>query len=215
MLFRRSAVTNTLVLACTLVLAACSEDAYYGDPGPATGRGRSVALVWFLILFVPAATGGAGLTWLHRSGRGERVRPPGSIRAAGVWYLVLAALVGLPGAYILVWFATKASTGFPSVGQERRFVDYEALISGLIGLCSLVTAILVATVGLGLVSHGGGYRWAAAACSGLLLALGVTIAVAGVGQRTPSPFIAAALLVMAGAGPVPMLFWRGPGDHEP
>lgn len=132
-----------------------------------------------------------------------------------MWYLVLAALVGLPGAYILVGFATKASIGLPSVGQERRFVDYGALISGLIGLCSLVTAVLVATVGLGLVSHGGGYRWAAVASPGLLVGLGVTIAVAGVGQRTPSPFIAATLLVVAGAGPVPMLFWRGAGDHEP
>ena len=108
-------------------------------------------------------------------------------------------------------FAT--SIGLLSVGQERRFVDYGALISGLIGLCSLVTAILVATVGLGLVSHGGGYRWAAVASPGLLVGLGVTIAVAGVGQRTPSPFIAATLVV-AGAGPVPMLFWRGAGDHE-
>jgi len=54
-----------------------------------------------------------------------------------------------------------------------------------------------------------------AACSGLLFGLGVTLAVAGVGQDTASPLIAGAVLVVAAAGPVPLFFWGGTRDQEP
>ncbi len=48
-----------------------------------------------------------------------------------------------------------------------------------------------------------------------LIGLGVTLAVAGVGQDTASPLIAGAVLVVAAAGPVPFLFWGGARDQEP
>lgn len=211
--FTRQVTALATGLALSGLVGACAPS----DPRPPTGEGQMKARVLFVAIVVLALSGGVALAWLHLHVGSRSQRKRFAVWVAVAWCFLVAAIAAVPTGFAALVSRDLARRPPATRGAERENLDLLGVLASY-AVPSLVFALFVVAVGLGLRR---GERWARAAtvvlCSLLSaggLFIGVVVASDDEGGFTKALAVAFTLIGMATV-PIPFLFFRGAERHFP
>lgn len=198
------------VVTGAALLSGCTP--YYTDSSPASGEGRQLALVFLVVLLVPALLLGGVLAWYHLYSRAHGAsRSPGLVWVAGAWCFLAALLCAWPAGWAILQLLAEAFGGADTLGEERVFLDFGWLLA-LVGGVSLCAALMVGTLGLSVLRGMQWARWTTVVVSALGFVAAVVGAVGSAGNQGNGAAVGLVLTLLAPV-PIPFLLWWDASGH--